>query len=330
MKIFLTGATGFIGAHLVRRLHETDCELVCLVRQSSDVGDLEACGARIAIGDVTDKASVVAGMRGCDSVFHLANLYSFWEPDPRVYTRVNIDGTRNVMEAVLETGVSKVVHVSSVVTYGRPASLPFAENTPEGPRQFSEYARTKFAGDRLAWRMREEAGLPLVVVYPAAVVGPGDTKASGRYVMNLIHRRIPTRVYDDSILTWVDVRDAVEVIVRAMDRDGNIGERYLACGERLTNREFCRLVCDIGGVNVPRIHQPDILVRFNAALLTALAGVTRRPPPWGMSVDQMRTLREGIEADGGKAQRELGIAYTPIRTALQQTIAQYRQSGPVD
>lgn len=305
-------------------LREKDHDIVCLVRKSSDIGDLED-KVTVVQGDVTDKPSIVSGMRGCEWVIHLANVYSFWEPDKSVYKSVNVNGTRNVMEAAIETEAAKIVHVSSVVTYGRPDQLPFTEETPEGLSLFSEYARTKSAADALVWKLYKNQHLPVVMVYPGAVAGPGDLKASGQYIHDLINRRLPMRVYDNSILTWVHVRDVSTAIVKTLELSDNLGERYLICSEQVTNREFTNMVAQISGVPSPRIRLPDFLVSVNAFLLTALAKVTRQAPPWGMSMDQMNTLREGIVADGAKAKRELGIVYTPLYTALEEAIEWYRQ-----
>ena len=324
MRVFVTGATGFIGSHVVTMLREKDHDIVCLVRKSSDIGDLED-KVTVVQGDVTDKPSIVSGMRGCEWVIHLANVYSFWEPDKSVYKSVNVNGTRNVMEAAIETEAAKIVHVSSVVTYGRPDQLPFTEETPEGLSLFSEYARTKSAADALVWKLYKNQHLPVVMVYPGAVAGPGDLKASGQYIHDLINRRLPMRVYDNSILTWVHVRDVSTAIVKTLELSDNLGERYLICSEQVTNREFTNMVAQISGVPSPRIRLPDFLVSVNAFLLTALAKVTRQAPPWGMSMDQMNTLREGIVADGAKAKRELGIVYTPLYTALEEAIEWYRQ-----
>ena len=324
MRIFVTGATGFIGSHVVAMLREKGHDIVCLVRKSSAIGDLED-KVTVVQGDVTDKPSIVSGMRGCEWVIHLANVYSFWEPDKSVYKSVNVNGTRNVMEAAIETEAAKIVHVSSVVTYGRPDQLPFTEETPEGLSLFSEYARTKSAADALVWKLYKNQHLPVVMVYPGAVAGPGDLKASGQYIHDLINRRLPMRVYDNSILTWVHVRDVSTAIVKTLELSDNLGERYLICSEQVTNREFTNMVAQISGVPSPRIRLPDFLVSVNAFLLTALAKVTRQAPPWGMSMDQMNTLREGIVADGAKAKRELGIVYTPLYTALEEAIEWYRQ-----
>ncbi|MGB5551569.1 MAG: NAD-dependent epimerase/dehydratase family protein, partial [Thermoanaerobaculia bacterium] len=180
MKVFATGGTGFIGSHLIDRLARDGHELRCLVRKTSDVRRLEQVGATLITGDVTDKASMLEGMKGCDWVVHLANIYDFWVPNRQIYTDVNVHGTRNVMECALEAGVSKVVHVSSSVIYGKPADCPFTEESPVGPVRFSEYAQSKYDGDLIAWELYERKALPLIVIYPGAVLGPRDDKATGR------------------------------------------------------------------------------------------------------------------------------------------------------
>jgi len=324
MKTFITGSTGFIGTHLVERLSQTEHELCCLVRKSSQVGEIEKMGATPVRGDVTDKDSLLEGMRGRDWVINLANIYSFWEPSRGIFTDVNVEGTRNVMECALETGVSKVVHVSTTVVYGRPIDSPFTEESSVGPIRFSEYARTKYAGDLIAWEIYEKKGLPLVMVYPGAVLGPGDPKATGQFIRDLMNRRLPAKVFQDSILTFVHVGDVAEAIVRAAEKENNIGEKYFVGKHQLSIGEVGEMVGQISGVPLPKISLPDSLVMVNATLLTWLANWTKKPPMWGMSVDQMRTMKQGLRFDGSKAERELGITYTPIRVALEEAIGSYQ------
>jgi dihydroflavonol-4-reductase len=321
--VFITGATGFIGTHLVERLAQTGHELYCLVRKMSQVSRLKELGVTLITGDVTDKASLLESMRGCDWVINLANIYSFWEPNKQIYTDVNVEGTRNVMEAALETGISKVVHVSTSVVYGRPADDPFTEESAVGPVRFSEYARTKYEGELVAWELHGKRGLPLVMIYPASVLGPGDPKASGRYIQDLIRRRLPTTVFEDSILTFVHVRDVAEAIVRAAEKKNNIGEKYLVGKHQFSFREVNQMISEISGVPLPKICLPDSLVMVNATLLTWLANLTKKSPLWGMSTDQMRMMKEGFRFDGSKAEKELGITYTPFRATLEEAIASY-------
>ena len=324
MKTFITGATGFIGTHLVKRLSQTKHVLYCLVRKTSDVRGLKERGATLITGDVTDKDSLLEGMRGCDWVINLANIYSFWEPNKQVYTEVNVKGTRNVMECALETGVSKVVHISTAGIYGKPVDCPFTEESKVGPVRFSEYFRTKYEGDLIAWELYEKTGLPLVMVYPAAVLGPGDPKTTGQYIQDLIHRRMPARVFEDSIFTFVHVKDVAEAIVRALEKEHNLGQKYLVGTHQLSFGQFNEIISEISGVPLPKISLPDWLVAVNATLLTGLANLIKKPPMLGMAKDKIRTMKQGCRIDGSKAEKELGITYTPIRVAIEDAIASFQ------
>jgi dihydroflavonol-4-reductase len=267
-------------------------------------------------------------MAGCDWVINIAAAYSFWLPRKRTFAEVNVEGTRNVVECALEAGVSKIVHVSTVAVYGKPADRPFNEDSDPGPVRFSEYARTKYEGDLAAWDLFETRGLPLVMVYPGGVLGPGDPKATGEYIQNLMNRRMPATVFDEAIFPWVHVRDVAEIIVRAAEKEDNLGAKYLAVGANLTFGQINEMISEISGVSLPRVRMPDSLAMLNARLLTLLADIIKKPPLLGLAVDQMMTMKEGAEADGSKAERALGVTYTPIRAALQEAIASYEHRKP--
>lgn len=322
MKIFITGATGFIGNQVVNRLSQTDHELICLVRKSNEASErLKSLGAKLIIGDITDKASMLPGMKGCDWVINNAALYSYWEPDNGLYHKINVEGTHNVLECALENNISKVVHVSTVVTYGKPADVPYTEESKVGPVRFSRYSQTKFEGDQILWDLYKNKSLPVVVVYPCAVLGAGDPKATGKYVSDLIHKRLPATVFKNATLTWVHVNDVAEAIVRAVEKPGNLGEKYLVGNYRLTFAEINKMVNDISGIGIPKMSMPDFLAMLSAYLFTGLSRLIKVQPPWGMSVDQIRMMKAGFQVDGSKAERELGIQYTPIYKALEEEIA---------
>jgi dihydroflavonol-4-reductase len=327
MKVLVTGATGFIGRHVVKRLSQTGHELSCMVRSVNRAADLQGYGAALVPGDVTDRSSITQAVMGCDCVINLANVYSMWEPDRKTFTAVNVVGTRNLMECSLENRVSKVLHVSTAGVYGKPADCPFTEDSEVGPVRFSEYARTKYLGDLIAWELYEMEGLPLVVLYPGAVLGPGDTKPTGRYIQDLVRRRMPVTVFRNSVMTYVYVKDVAETIVRAAEKDGNVGEKYLIGKYQLSFGEFNEMVSRISGVPLPKIGLPDAAVDLAAALLTRLSDVTKRPPLWGMSVDQARMAEAGFRFDGSKVERELGITYTPISVAVEDTIRSLEDKG---
>ena len=324
MRVFVTGGTGFVGKPTVRRLVEDGHEVRCLVRKTSRTGELEELGCELAYGDVTDKASVLDGMKGCEWLVHLANVYSFWEPDKSVYRRVNVEGTRNVAEAALEEGVSKVAHVSTFVVWGKPAQIPFDEETPVGPERFTAYAQSKYEGDLVVWKLYRERGLPVVVLYPGGVMGAGNPKSNGQYIQDLVKGRMPGMVFEDSALTWVHVKDVAEAIIRALEKEGNKGEEYLVGKHALAMGELTRTVCEISGAPLPKVSIPDPVIMAGATLLTKVADLTGRPPLLGMSKDTMRNLKEGAIFDGSKAERELGVTYTPIREALDEEVASHR------
>lgn len=322
MKIFITGATGFIGSRVVNRLNQTNHELVCLVRKNNEASErLKTLGAKLVVGDITDKASMLESMKGCDWVIHLAAVFTLWEPDNKIYKEVNVNGTRNVMECVLEAKVSKVVYVSTVVVYGKPADNPFTENSEMGPVRFSKYSQTKFEAEQVVWEFHKNKGLPAVVVYPGAVLGAGDPKAPGNYISDIAHGRMPAKVLKNSVLTWVHVNDVAEGIVRALEKPDNIGEKYLIGKHRLTMSEFNNLISEVSGARLPLLAMSDSLTMAGAYMLTGLSNVFKFPPPMGMSVDQMRIMKEGFSVDGSKAERELGLTYTPIRVAIQEELA---------
>ncbi len=323
MRVFVTGGTGFVGKPTVRRLVEGGHEVRCLVRRTSNTNELEELGCEFAYGDVTDKASVLEAMRGCEWVVNLANIYSFWEPDKSVYRRVNVEGTRNVMEAALEAGVSKVAHVSMLVVWGKLTQKPFDEETPVGPERFTEYAQSKYEGDLLVWELYRERNLPVVMVYPGVVLGAGDPKATGQYVKDLIERRVPGKLFEDIAWTFVHVDDVAEGIVRALQKEGNEGEKYLIGKHTLTMGELTRMVCEISGAPLPRRKLPGPLAMAGAALATKVADLTGKPPFSGMAVDSLRNMKEGGVFDGSKAERELGITYTPIRVAIEEEVASH-------
>jgi len=320
MTIFITGATGFIGKQLILAFSEKSHALRCLVRKTSDIDFLKKQRCELIFGDVSDMPSLQKGMNGCDSVINLANVYSMWEPDPSIYYKVNVEGTRNVMTAALETGIKKIIHISSVVIFGKPDECPFSEECKPGSKKYSEYAKTKYEGDKIAWELYEKNKLPLVVLYPAAVLGPGDNKATGQYIQLLKQRKLPALAYTNSVMTWVHVKDVADAIIRAFEKDGNIGKKYIVGKEILSIGELSKMVVEISGVPLPKIIMPNWMAWICAYMLTTLANMTKKPPMWGMVLDQIRNMKAGFMADGCKAEKELGIQYRTVKLAIKEML----------
>jgi dihydroflavonol-4-reductase len=324
MKIFITGATGFVGTYLVKRLAGTEHELVCLARETSDTRCLKEAGAKIVAGDVMDKASLLQGMAGCDGAVHLASSFVFWLPDKRVFHDVNVAGTRNVMESALEKGIAKVVYVSTAAVYGN-AGGKITEETPVGTERASKYVRTKYEGDRIAWNLFAEKKLPLVVIYPGAVIGADDPKAAGRYLKNFAQGRMPAQVLTKLSFPWVHVKDVAEAIVKALEKKNNIGEKYIVSAENRTFGEINQMIAEISGTKLPFLKLPTWMTVMTSYLLTGIADLLKKPPLWDMSVDQMALMKQGFEVDGGKAARELGIAYTPIYDGIREALESFKK-----
>jgi len=324
MKIFITGGTGFIGSCLVKRLSQTGHELKCLARETSDIHFLKEIGANIFTGDVTDKFSLLQGMEGCDWVVHLASSFDFWIPNNQVFYDVNITGTRNVMESALEKGVSKVVYVSTAAIYGN-ADWPITEETPVGTERASKYVRTKFEGDLSTWDLYEKKNLPLVVIYPSAVIGPNDPKAAGRYLKNIAKGRLPAQVLTKLYFSFVHVNDVAEAIVQALEKKDNIGEKYIVSAENHTWGEINQMISEISGTKLPLLKFPTWMTVMNSYLLTGIANVIRKPPLWDLSVDQISLMKQGVKIHGSKVERELGITYTPIRDGIKEGIEHLKE-----
>lgn len=320
MSIFITGGTGFIGRYTTDLLSKSSHQLKLLIRKTSNTSILGKTNFTAVEGDLRDKKSLLEGMKDCDSVINIAAHYTLWEPDNRIYSELNINGTKNVMECALETGIKKIVHISTAGIYGKPKEDPFTEESQVGPVQYSEYFRTKYEGEKIVWDLFKQKGLPVVVIYPVCVLGAGDTKASGRYISDLINRKLPATVLNNHIFTFVYVKDVAQAIVNALEKENNIGQKYLVGNYRYTWEEINKMISEISGIPLPKFRLPDSITMMNAYILTGLANIIKKPPLWGMSIDQMKVMKVGFNVDGSKAERELGIKYTPIRTALEEAI----------
>ncbi len=318
--IALTGATGFVGTHVVERLlSEPDLVLRCLVRPTSGTETLERLGPRVALvrGDVCEPSSLGPLVEGASGLIHLAGYRDFWSRRRELYYVLNTRGAESVFRAALEAGVDKVVHVSTPLAFGVPDEIPFDEDTEPGPHP-SDYARSKHLADEIGWRMHSELGLPLTVVHLAAVIGVGDPRPTME-VRRAVESRLPVLVGADTVYTYLHVRDAAEAIVRALLRPVSTGRRYLIGTERASTREYFEIIGDLANVPVPRLNIPEAALMPIARALEAVASWTGKRP--SLPVDILKTTAAGsLLFDGSRAERELGMKYTPLRVALGEAV----------
>jgi dihydroflavonol-4-reductase len=203
------------------------------------------------------------------------------------------------MESALETGIRKVAHISSAAVYGNTPS-PITEESPLGSYRPSLYAQTKFEGDMIAWNMYEENRLPLVVIYPSAVLGANDTKAAGRYLRKFALGRMPAQVLVDKSFAFVHVKDICESIKLALEKEGNVGEKYLVSAGNMTWGEINKMICEIAGTRLPFLRLPASPTMMAAYLLTGIANLIKRPPLLDLSVDQVRLMKQDSRSMGAK------------------------------
>ena len=325
MKALVTGATGFVGAALARTLIAAGWQVRALTRAGSDPRNLRALAVERTVGDLTDAPSLERAVAGCDAVFHAAADYRLWVPDPQTMYRANVDGTRNLLEAARRAGVQRVVYTSSVACIGLPADGSVGtEDTPVRLESMvGHYKRSKFLAERVALEAAEQ-GAPVVIVNPAAPVGPRDLKPTptGQIVLDAALGRTPA--YVDTGLNIVHVDDVAAGHVLAFHR-GRPGERYILGGENLPLREILVQITRLAGRAPPRIRLPHGVVLPIAYLAEGFARVTGKPTR--VTVDSVRMARKRMYFSSEKAARELGYRYRPAALAFADALEWFRAEG---
>jgi len=326
-KVFLTGASGFVGSAVARALAQRGYRPVALVRPTSDRRNLKDFPGSIAEGDIRDEASVRRAIAGARYVFHVAADYRLWAPDPEEIVRNNREGTRIVMEAALAAGVERVVYTSSVATLLPKADRPADENDPAAPEQaVGAYKRSKVIAERLVEQLAVERGLPVVIVNPSTPIGPRDTRPTptGRIIVEAANGRMPAFV--DSGLNLVHVDDVAEGHVAALER-GRIGERYILGGQDETLAGMLRAIAGLVGRKPPTIRIPRAPLFPMAWANEQIARLTGKDP--FLTLDSLRMAKHHMFFSSAKAERELGYRARPYQAALSDAIGWFREAGMI-
>jgi dihydroflavonol-4-reductase len=312
----MTGATGFIGGHVARQLREAGHEVVALVRTPGSAGDLAALGVEIAEGDITVPASLADPMRGADGVFHIAAWYKLGARDRTMAHTINVEGTRNVLEAARDLGIPKVVYTSTLAVYGDTGGREVDETyRMEGP-WMSEYDRTKWLAHYEVAVPLMEAGLPLVIVQPGLVHGPGDHSNVATVLRDYLRGRLP--VVPDQGGCWSYVEDIARGHVLAMER-GEVGKAYNLAGPCMKWKEALEVAERITGVSAPRLVLPPAVARVLSWIARPINAVVPLPATY-----HPETLRVAAGstyyADDRRARQELGWDPRPFPEALAITL----------
>lgn len=328
-KILVTGATGFIGSQLVIQLASTPDEVAILVRRTSDLTSLSEVldRVRIVYGDITDRSSLGAAMEGIDQVYHSAGLTYMGDRKNDQLFRINVEGTRNVLEAAMAAGVKRVVHVSSITAVGiAEKNRPVDEGCPWNFHEIDlEYARTKhIAEEAVAGAVSK--GLDCVIVNPAFVFGAGDINFNaGRIIKDVYNRRLP--FYPLGGICVVDVDIVAETIIAAMEK-GRTGERYIIGGDNVTYKELADTISRVTGAPRVRFPLPFALAKVLKSLLDRKKDRNRISKLFNMSM--FRVASEFLFYRSDKARRELGMRTAPHGESIRKAFEWYRERDMLD
>lgn len=324
---FLTGGTGFVGASLARNLLAKGLKVRALARRGSDRRNLEGLGVELVEGGLLDREAIENAVAGCRYVFHVAADYRIWVPNPDEMYRANVDGTELVIRAAAKAGAERIVHCSSVAAVKVPDDHAPVDETNEyssAEEVVGHYKKSKYLSDVLARRLAKSEGLPVVIVNPAAPIGPRDAKPTptGRIVTDFMNGRMPS--YIDTGMNVVHVDDVAEGHWLAATK-GRVGERYILGGENLTLKQVLDLLAEVTGLPAPRFQTPYAVAYAFGALDTALARLRGTEPM--APLDAIRMARHYMWFSSDKAKAELGYASRPAKAALKDAADWFAANG---
>jgi dihydroflavonol-4-reductase len=325
MRLFVTGATGFVGAHVARRAADLGAELRLLTRATSHVGNLPV-GADVVVGDLREPAGFASALRGCDALIHVAADYRLWVPDPAEMYKANVEGTRELLRLAREAGVRRLVYTSSVATMGFDrAGTVVDEETPVGEADMiGHYKRSKWMAEQVAMEAAR-GGQEVMILNPTTPIGALDTKPTptGRILVDFLNGNFPA--YVETGLNLVDVEEIARIHLVALER-GTPGERYILGGENLTLKEILDRLAGITGLAAPTMKVPHAVAMAYAFFEETLTGKLRGKEPRA-TVEAVRMGRKMMFASSAKAERELGLRVESVESALRAAVEWFVANG---
>ncbi|HKF47099.1 MAG TPA: hopanoid-associated sugar epimerase [Terracidiphilus sp.] len=326
MRIFVTGATGFVGHHVARALAAEGADLRLLVRKSSNLANLEGIRGDTHVGDLAATESLRPALTGCNAVAHVAADYRLWIRDPDAMYRANVDGTRELLRLAREAGVKRVVYTSSVATMAfRTDGVVVNEDTPVTLADMvGHYKRSKFLAEQEAIRAAE-GGQQVMILNPTTPIGPNDAKPTptGRIFVDFLNRKFPA--YVDTGLNLVDVNEVARAHVLALTK-GKPGRRYILGGENLTLKQILDKMSAMTGIPSPTTEIPFAIAATYAFFEEWITGRIRGREPRA-TLEEVRMGRKKMFASSARAQQELGFRILPVNPAMRSAIEWFRAHG---
>ncbi|MBE0622589.1 MAG: NAD-dependent epimerase/dehydratase family protein [Burkholderiales bacterium] len=317
--VFLTGASGFLGGHLLRELRAAGCEVKALSRRPESDAAISALGGIPVRAELGDLAALQAALAGCHAVFHAAADTSMWRPHAAAQTAANVQGTENLLRAAESAGVQAFVHTSSVSAYSHLVHGVIDESTPQrGGESWINYERSKYLGEQAVRR----SSLPWIVFNPSHILGPGDRQNWARLIMLVDREKLPG--IPPGIGTFADVREIARAQVRAWQRQ-RFGQAYMVGGEQASFVDFVHRVGAALGKRTPRGATPAWALMTYARLLDAWSRISGKEPE--VTPESAVLTCHELRVDSAKARRELDYVETPLDTLLADTLDWMRQEG---
>jgi len=326
MKIFLTGATGFVGHHVARALAAEGADLRLLVRKTSNLDNLKGIRAETHIGDLADPSTIRPALEGCDAVMHVAADYRLWIPDPTSMYKANVEGTRELLRMAREADVPHFVYTSSVATMGfRTDGVVINEDSPVALKDMvGHYKRSKFLAEQEALAAAAK-GQKVVLLNPTSPIGAYDRKPTptGRIVLDFLKGKFPA--YMDTGLNLVDVAEIARTHVAALTA-GQCGRRYILGGENLTLKQILDKMAELTGIPSPKTKIPFAVAATYAFFEETITGRIRGREPRA-TLEEVRMGRKKMFVSSARAQQELGFKILPVTTALKSSIDWFIENG---
>jgi dihydroflavonol-4-reductase len=326
VRAFITGATGFVGAHVARRYADAGAQLRLLTRATSRLDGLAGMDADIVVGDLRRPAELRKSLQECDALVHVAADYRLWVRDPDAMYAANVEGTRELLRIAREAGVERVVYTSSVATMGfRSDGTIVDEETPVSlVDMIGHYKRSKFLGEQEAIKAAR-AGQHVMILNPTTPIGPGDLKPTptGRIIVDFLNKKFPA--YVDTGLNLVDVDEVAKAHLLALDH-GTPGERYILGGENLSLKQILDRMSAITGLPSPTMKVPHAVAMIFAFFDETITGRLRGKEPRA-TVEAVRMGKKMMFASSSKAERDLGFQVKPVYHALRSAIDWFTENG---
>ena len=323
LRAFVTGASGFVGMNLVRQLSEQGWRITALVRENSPLEDINGLGIDLVNGDLTNAGSVLEAMPAdIDCVFHVAASTNIWSRNNDSQTRVNIAGTRNVLEAAVKRRAGRMIHTSSFVVWG------FGEGilTEESPRlenaDWINYVRTKHEAENIITQAVQDQRIDAVILNPAHILGPGDRRNWSRMIRLVNEDNLPGVPPGGGAFS--DVREVARAHIQAF-KHGRKGHNYLLGGPDTMFLDVVKMTGDILGKNVPGRASPAWLLKLAARMYVVVAAITGKEPD--LTPEGAAMITRHIQCDSSRAVDELDYRFTPVRQLLSDTCDWMRGKG---